>query len=96
MTVLDIFNTVVAGSIPVLIVIFGHRLENRQKEDEEAKEQVRSKIERRHDVHVQFELEGEIFGPQAGYYLVELTMVFHNKGLVRSILKDAPPESSRN
>lgn len=96
---LDIINTAIAATIPLLILYFGHRLDKRKREEldakqkelqakEDAKQAEQNKILRIHADHIQFELAAHYFGPQNGYYIVEIIMVLTNKGLVRKKLNE--------
>ncbi len=82
----EIINIVIAATIPLLIFYFGHRLDKRKREEQEAKQAEQDKIERKHKSRIQFELTAIFMGPQAGHYLAEVTMILHNKGLVRNVI----------
>lgn len=99
MDYIAIINTAIAATIPLLILYFGHRLDKRKREEleakqkelkakEEAKQAELDKIERIHADRIQFELAAHFFGPQNGYYIVEIIMVLTNKGLVRKKLNE--------
>ena len=47
-------------------------------------------MEGKHRTRIQFELEAFFFGPQEGFYVAEITMLLHNKGLVRNTIKELP------
>lgn len=83
-----IINTVIAATIPLLILYFGHRLDKRKREEQEAKQAEEDKIERKHKARIQFELAAIFLGPQAGHYIAEVTIILHNKGLVRNVIDD--------
>ncbi|WP_158859763.1 RipA family octameric membrane protein [Lunatibacter salilacus] len=83
-----IINTIIAATIPLLILYFGHRLDKRKREEQEAKQAEQDKIERKHKARIQFELAATFLGPQAGHYIAEVTIILHNKGLVRNMIDD--------
>ncbi|MDR8392228.1 hypothetical protein NC796_13830 [Aliifodinibius sp. S!AR15-10] len=88
---LNIINTLIAATISLLILYFGHRLDKRRREEQVAKQKELSAKEeakqaeqnRLHADRIQFELAANYFGPQNGHYIVEIIMVLTNKGLVR-------------
>ncbi len=86
MEIHEIINTAIAATIPLLILYFGHRLDKRKREEQEAKEAEQNNIERKHIARIQFELAAVFRGPQAGHYIAEVTMILHNKGLVRNVI----------
>ena len=75
MDMLDIVNTSIGASIPLLILYVGYQLERR-----------RIKTERQHEIRMQFDLKGKTLGPQEGYYILDLSAILHNKGLVRLVI----------
>lgn len=77
---LEIINIVIAVTIPLLILYFGHRLDKRKREEQEAKDAKQNKIERKHIARIQFELAVIFQGPQAGHYIAEVTRFFIIKG----------------
>ncbi len=80
---LDIINTVISGSIPLIILFFGYRIEQQRKKKNKQENNDINRIERKYEPHVQFE-----FGLQNGHYVAEVSMLLHNKGLVRTVIKD--------
>lgn len=85
---LSAINTLIAATIPPLILYIGYRIERRFKSDQEAKQKEQDTIERKHSARIQFELDGKVFGPQKGIFIAELTVVLHNKGLIRNVVND--------
>jgi len=72
--VLDIIDAVL---MPVVILCVGYLITRRQ-----------NKIERKHEARIQFEVaEARILGPQAGFYVVELSVTLHNKGFIRPVIQ---------
>jgi hypothetical protein len=94
---IEIINTAIAATIPLLILFFGHRLDKRKREEQEAKQnELKAKKEAKKAEQnkrlladrIQFELAAHYFGPQNGYYIVEIIMVLTNKGLARKKLNE--------
>lgn len=86
MDIHEIVNTTIAATIPLLILYFGHRLDKRKREEQAVKQAEQDKIERKHKARIQFELSAIFLGPQAGHYIAEVTIILHNKGLVRNVI----------
>ncbi len=74
---LNVINTFIGATIPLVILYLGIRLERQ-----------RNKVERIHEIRIQFDLEGKILGPQAGYYILDLSAILQNKGLVRLVIDE--------
>lgn len=85
---LETINTLIAATIPLLIIYVGYRLERRHKSDQEAKQKEQDTLERKHKDRIQFELDGKVFGPQKGTYIAEITVILHNKGLIRNVVNE--------
>lgn len=71
----DIIKTAIGASIPILLFYLGYLIKRRQ-----------DTREGKHRNRIQFELEQMVFGPQKGFYMVEISMLLHNQGLVRTKL----------
>jgi hypothetical protein len=85
---LETIDTLIAATIPLLILYIGYRIDRRLKSDQEAKQKEQDTIERKHNARIQFELDGKVFGPQKGIFIAELTVILHNKGLIRNFVND--------
>ena len=72
---LNLINTLIGATIPLVIVYLGIRLERQ-----------RNRIERKHEYRMQFDLECKVLGPQAGHYILDISAILHNKGLVRLVI----------
>lgn len=72
-----IITTAIGASIPILIFYLGYLIKRRQ-----------DRKEGKHRNRIQFELEAISFGPQKGYYIVEVTMLLLNEGLVRNKINE--------
>jgi len=55
---LSAINTLIAATVPPLILYIGYRLERRFKSDQEAKQKEQDTLERKHKDRIQFELDG--------------------------------------
>lgn len=73
---LETLKIIFSAAIPLVLFYFGYRFERNQ-----------NRKEGKHRTRIQFELEAVFFGPQEGFYVAEVTMLLHNKGLVRNIVK---------
>ena len=73
----EILKILLGIAVPLAVFYLGYLVEN-----------VRNKIERKHKSRIQFEIEGRFLGPQAGYYILDLSVILHNKGLVRLVIKE--------
>jgi len=73
----EILKIALGIAVPLVVFFLGYLAEN-----------VRNKIERKHKNRIQFEIEGRFLGPQAGYYILDLGVTLHNKGLVRLMIKE--------
>ncbi len=72
---IEIIKSALGASIPLLLFYLGYLIKRRQ-----------DAREGKHRNRIQFELEQAVFGPQKGFYMVEISMLLHNQGLVRSKL----------
>lgn len=85
---LDTINTLIAATIPLIILFIGYRLERQHKNNKEAKQKEQDILERKHKARIQYELDGRIFGPHMGRYIAEISVILHNKGLIRNIINE--------
>lgn len=93
-TNLEIAKLLVSILTPVAIVILGylfnrrmHKLESEREDTrrkQEAKEQKkRDELERRHNPHIEFDVDCHFFGPHEGKYAAEFMLTANNKGITR-------------
>ncbi len=72
---LNVINTFIGATIPLVILYLGIRLERQRNE-----------TERKYKIRMQFDLEGKVLGPQAGYYILDISAILENRGLVRLVI----------
>jgi hypothetical protein len=91
---LEVAKLLVSLLTPVLVVIIGYWLNRRLNEidqenqrrsqlREEEQQRLRDEIERRHDPHIEFTINCNLFGPVAGWYIAEFVITAKNVSLVR-------------
>ncbi len=60
---IDIINTAILASIPLIILFFDYKIEQQRKKEEQAREHDINRVERKYEPHVKFELETVFVGP---------------------------------
>ena len=65
---------------PIVIAFLGFIFHSRLKEIDQAREEQRIKLERRHEFRIQFNVEANFIGGQEGSCIMELLAVLENQG----------------